>query len=320
MRCGDAYISAESDFPYRPSALLVIDGLIEACAAVQRLVDIRLAKNSAARKPIPTFDDTVKDTTAGQFLSELSGHSSAEQLDALIQGYDLAIESSEVLRKREARLIAGDARQERRRLNMDARQLESLATHLEKIETRLGTDAVSTLNAHIERIRTLDEATIVAARGFETEPLNGVGTASWKELWEAARRFSETEAYPGRSFPVVASDCRCVLCQQVLDEHGQERLERFDEFVRTDIQLQLAEARKQLGQSISQISKLSVCPEEVKANLVELEESCPHEVSAVRRMLAQAKEVQTTLGDDASEFSIPPEAACECRPLTLRFA
>ena len=32
--CGAAYIAAESDFPYRPSALFVMDGLIEVCVAV----------------------------------------------------------------------------------------------------------------------------------------------------------------------------------------------------------------------------------------------------------------------------------------------
>ena len=130
--CGDAYISAESDFPYRPSALLVMDGLIEACTAVQRLIDIRLAENSAVRKVIPKVEDIVKDTAAGGFLSELSGRSSIRRLDALIQGVDLATESAEILREREARLTVGDTKQERRRLNTDADKLESLAAHLEK--------------------------------------------------------------------------------------------------------------------------------------------------------------------------------------------
>ena len=33
--CGGAYIATESDFPYRPSALFVMDGLIEVCVEVR---------------------------------------------------------------------------------------------------------------------------------------------------------------------------------------------------------------------------------------------------------------------------------------------
>ena len=37
--CGGAYISTESDFPYRPSALFVMDGLIEACVELRSRLD-----------------------------------------------------------------------------------------------------------------------------------------------------------------------------------------------------------------------------------------------------------------------------------------
>ena len=157
------------------------------------------------------------------------------------------------------------------------------------------------------------------ARGFEAEPLDGVGTSSWKELWEAAKRFSETDAYPGVSFPVVDADCRCVLCQQALDDEGRRRLERFDKFVRTDTQLQLATAREQLDLSSGKISKLSVRPEAVKSNLLELEESRSVLVSEARLMLVQADEVQTALVGSISDFGDPSGVAFECESLISRF-
>ncbi len=46
--CGNAYIASESDFPYRPSALFVMDGLIEACVAVRTRIDAKLVENGAA--------------------------------------------------------------------------------------------------------------------------------------------------------------------------------------------------------------------------------------------------------------------------------
>ena len=93
-------------------------------------------------------------------------------------------------------------------------------------------------------VKALEEAVAVLARSFESEPLPGVGSSPWKALWEAARRFSEEQAYPGKAFPVVDNNCRCVLCQQTLEASGRDRLSRFERFVCDDTQVQLEEARR----------------------------------------------------------------------------
>ena len=46
-------------------------------------------------------------------------------------------------------------------------------------------------------------------------------------MWESARTFSEELAYPGREFPVVEDDARCVLCQQHISHDANDRLKRF---------------------------------------------------------------------------------------------
>ena len=54
--CRDAYIATESAFPYRPSALAVMDSLISACVAVRSRIDTRLGENAlqrASRAPSP---------------------------------------------------------------------------------------------------------------------------------------------------------------------------------------------------------------------------------------------------------------------------
>jgi hypothetical protein len=44
--CGEAYNATESEFPYRPSALFVLDGLIDACVAIRSRIDAKLERNS----------------------------------------------------------------------------------------------------------------------------------------------------------------------------------------------------------------------------------------------------------------------------------
>ena len=65
--------------------------------------------------------------------------------------------------------------------------------------------------------------------------LDGVGEAVWRNLWEAARTYSDNVAYPEQSFPVV-EDASCVLCQQPLTADASERLTRFEAFVRSTTQ------------------------------------------------------------------------------------
>ncbi len=316
--CGNAYIRTESDFPYRPSAFFVMDRLIEACTAVRRLIDARLAENSTSKKILPVVDDLVSDTAAGWFLSNLSANSSFENLDALIDSFEKSAETVDNLREQEARLVAGDTSQERQRLNRTAEKLDSVATHLKKVQTALGVDAMSELKTLRDRVQTLDEATSVLAQAFESEPFAGVGTSVWEELWEAARRFSESHAYPGGTFPVISSDSRCVLCQQTLAAEGRDRLSRFDEFVKNDTQQQLAEARRKFNTSSSQVSSLSVQSEAVETNLLDLEAAYSELISEAQSILSLAEDMQTTLLKALSNFGELPSVKFDCGTLVVR--
>jgi energy-coupling factor transporter ATP-binding protein EcfA2 len=76
--CGEAYIATESDFPYRPSALFIMDGLIEACIAIRSRIDARLEENAKSAKSLPVVDEGVKETDIGRYLTQLSGSSSVD--------------------------------------------------------------------------------------------------------------------------------------------------------------------------------------------------------------------------------------------------
>ncbi len=57
-------------------------------------------------------------------------------------------------------------------------------------------------------------ATVASSQGFDGEPVPGVGSTTWRALWEAARAFSE--AYHDHAFPFTDTTARCVFCQQEL--------------------------------------------------------------------------------------------------------
>ncbi|MDP3285912.1 MAG: AAA family ATPase, partial [Desulfobacterales bacterium] len=66
--------------------------------------------------------------------------------------------------------------------------------------------------------------------------LDGVGTDTWRALWEAARRYSEEEAYPTSTFPNTTIGAKCVLCQQQLLAEASQRLSEFEGYVKGELE------------------------------------------------------------------------------------
>ena len=268
--CRDAYIATESDFPYRPSALVVMDGLISACVAVRSRIDTRLYENARSAAPLPVVGHEVKITKAGNFLEQLSGSTLVDSLEELISRFDGSPETIDELKAEEALLRNADTSKERQSLTRQAEKLNALHKHIEKLHAVLGDDGLAALRESRNQLKALQTTANLLAQSFEAEPLPGVGSSPWKALWESARRFSEERAYPDRSFPVVEDESRCVLCQQMLDSDGRDRLSRFETFVKDDTQTQLDEARRFHDAQVENLSKLVISPEAVASNQQDL--------------------------------------------------
>jgi energy-coupling factor transporter ATP-binding protein EcfA2 len=292
--CGSAYIATESDFPYRPSALFVMDGLIEACVAIRSRIDAKLAENGSAANELPVVSEELQDTDAARFLKMLSGDTLVEDLDLLIRRFDESPDPIEALKDQEARLRSADTSKERQNLTRQSQKLDALAKHLEAVHAILKAEALAALQGQRETVNTLDDAGAVLARTFESEPLRDVGSSPWRALWEAARRFSEEHAYPGHAFPVVDPDCRCVLCQQNLTDDGRKRLSRFDRFVKDDTQVRLQEARRRYDDQVERLGSFAVVPEAVATNLGDLEATHADLVPATREFLGRYEALQSS--------------------------
>lgn len=296
--CGNAYVATESDFPYRPSVLFVMDGLIRACVAIRNRIDAKFEENARSAKTVATVDEGVKETEVGKYLSSLSGNSSLQALDDLLAKLDLSKETIDDLKIEEARLLGADTTNEKKKLIRKAAKLDSLKSHLESLESMLSDNAITALQEERNRLKALEEAADVLAKTFKSEPLPGVGSSSWKELWESARRFSQTDAYPGSAFPLVTGDARCVLCQQPLDEkEARERLSRFERFVQDDTQTRLRNARTSSDELVARLTKLNTTSEAVDAHLKDLEVDQAELIREVRELLAKYESAREVIAD-----------------------
>ena len=78
---------------------------------------------------------------------------------------------------------------------------------------------------------------------FPEDVLIDTGSDAWLTMWEAAREFSKTNAYPGVEFPFTEDDARCLLCQQDLKSEAVKRLKQFETFVKSAAESELRKVK-----------------------------------------------------------------------------
>jgi hypothetical protein len=267
--CGEAYISTESAVTYRPSALVLLDGLIVTCDAVRDALDALLQVNAQRRAAFPTPEPG---SDIRIFLDMLSTNTTSADIDiACAMPADADDEIARLVTEA-ARLQGTDPVRERARLTDSAAKLLAIATHLDGLASTFGVEADTRLVAAHQRATALRAAALVASStSFEDEPVTGIGSDTWRALWEAARQFSESEAYPDHDYPHTDPEGRCVLCQQELSPEAAGRFHRFQTFMADDTERQAADAQRELDEMVRQIRECDVLPSSIAVGLTTIE-------------------------------------------------
>jgi energy-coupling factor transporter ATP-binding protein EcfA2 len=228
--CGNAYVTLASEISYRPSALTLLDRLSRACDDVQKELTKRLTTNAASRPELPLLADG---TTAREFLNAISADTTPAQIDEATR---LRPDHDRILSEKlqmVARLQGSDPSAEKARLAQLAGHWRTIKDHVDSLGTALNADEFEELRkVKTKAVELRAAAKIASERTFDAEPLGGVGSATWRALWEAARQYSVAEAYHEHEFPVSQDGSVCVLCQQPLSPDGADRLTRFEDFVK----------------------------------------------------------------------------------------
>lgn len=322
--CGDAYIGGESELTYRPPALAMLDDLIAVCDEVRAVLDQDLHENQLRRTTLPAV---VEQTSAASFLRTLSGSITEQAVTEACAVPNDADQQLGDLLQEEARLRASDPTAERTRLEAAAARIERVSEYVAAIADALSAERVEkSLTLRTRAIELRAAANIASSRSFESEPLSGVGSQTWRALWEAARAFSQAETYPAVAFPATGDGARCVLCHQELSDEAADRLTRFQAFMKDTTAQQADEAERTLAQTVASYRALESTPAEFTAALVALEGSDPEPAEAVSHWLADAAARRRAVVDrlegssevEPSELSDSPRRALDARVTELR--
>ena len=257
-RVGQIYLTQESEISYRPSELAVVDSLVSVCDGIQAKLRQRRTQNSAPTSNLPAIP---VERPAGSFLASLSASTSRSEVDSAC--FVLSDVDSQLakLRTLQAQTAASDPEAERKQKVRVAGYYREVGDYLESLMKTVDESAHKAVEEARDSAKEARRAAELAAlESFDTEPLPGVGTETWRALWKAARDYSLSHAYPGRHFPVADSDGRCVLCHQELGDDAQARLQHFERFVQDRTEQQAKAAEDELSRRLAQVEHAVITP------------------------------------------------------------
>jgi energy-coupling factor transporter ATP-binding protein EcfA2 len=311
--CGDVYLSRETEVAFRPFGLGLFDELVTVCERVRAELDKRATDIGRRTAGLPALDDS---TEAGRFLQGLRATTTDEEIKSAAtfdsgqqERLKLLIGASEHVRQ-------GTARAEAQRLERLAQRGDRVRDILKHLGSEVSVETRDNL-IHLRDDAAAKTAATRAARAHAIAgtSLDGVGEAAWRELWEAARVYSQTVAYPNHAFPVI-DDAVCVLCQQPLGPEASERLRGFEAFVRDTTQQAAQRAETAYRSAVDRVKTISAGDQATSEALSDLRAEDAELADAVELYLRDANECLEKLRDaieaDEAEqvvdFPEPPTA------------
>lgn len=261
--CANIHVTKNNDIAYLPFGLDVLEtlgGVV--CKRVKK--DLERERDELQREPAFLRHANAKgEHSVAKVLSGLTATSATKALRKLG-----TLSDQERERLAEIPSLAKDPRVAAKGIRQRTRRAESLKSVSAEAQRLLTKEEVTAYRHAINECRTTKEAARIAAEeAFSGEPLSGIGSDTWTKLWDAARRFSEAEAYPDESFPATGDGKLCVLCEQPLSANATGRLRRFEEFVKNEAKRKAEAAAAALAEKTRSLKALRLRNRDLREGL-----------------------------------------------------
>jgi energy-coupling factor transporter ATP-binding protein EcfA2 len=217
------YLRQETTGAYNPPAVALFEALASVCDRIKARLN---AEQQALISALPTSPGEYVGTEAGKAFHGLTAGISEAEAQQLTE-WSEADEQS--LARVNQRLGIADPATLARNERGSKVQVDVLANLLKSVAAAFGEPGLAEIRTKRETAQTRRRIAAESAQ-VSSAKLEGVGSDTWRAMWEAARSYSQV-AYSGRDYPVTDGDGRCVLCQQSLDGEARGRLGDFEALV-----------------------------------------------------------------------------------------
>ncbi len=242
---GRVFMGSEDEVSYEPPVLSFFSRLIDVCEKVAAKLD---AEAGTLKSKIPSIPNSLLGSTGAAWVEKLSAKTTTEDVESNCSFSPENETELQDLQKRISETSPADkAKQFRTKKSHADGLISDVQTYLNQLSDE---NCKRIIVAKKKSILKKSAADAVAKDVFNGAKLEGVGSDVWKELWSAARKYSEEVAYSGQEFPHIQDDSVCVLCHQPLSEEAKQRFTTFESYVKGETQKQATDAARDAKQAI----------------------------------------------------------------------
>lgn len=301
------YLNEKTDVAFRPFGLDLFDQLVQTCKAVRGSLEKERAGLSS-HSFAALLTSLPQGTEVANVIANINSLTNPETIKSLTTFSDENIERLGRLERSLLDLQANDPAKLVRELELRRSRLRKLAEHTSNVETILSTEAFTAMfGARTQGREVSKESKRLREMAF-SGVLPGTGSEIWKELWEAARRFANQEAYRNAKFPAVES---CVLCQRTLDSETLDRLNQFEAFVASATESKLKRIREGFVQLRKKFLELKVRDASHEETINEIKLDNEDIAERIESALLESETRQSLI---LSALSEDTDVAADCLP------
>ncbi len=252
--CGAEHISKKNEVWFRPFGLDIPDDLAKLCIDIKAKLTTEKQRLEDLRDPV--FDAPIWSglSPVGKVLNALKRETDLSKVD-----FDTPLTPEE-----ETRLgkLIGDLAQdpaaiaaEQKRNAQTIRQLTKTMSAIHDIVSPAAFIALNDKKGEAETKR--EAADLAAETAFGELELDGVGQPVWKELWDSARKYSDSLEKRTQIFPPAEGEL-CVLCHQEIDAETSVRLNGFETFIKQETEGKAVAAKRAYDAALKALQDLRI--------------------------------------------------------------
>lgn len=249
--CANVYVNDENEVAYEPWPLLFFSQLTDVSLKVGQAIKLEMESITQTKLLYPVGSS---ETNSISWVTKINDKTT----DMEIINRCSWAESDEIeLNGKRQQLAETDPIEKMKQYENSVQSIKILYKILTDLKDSLSEVACTNIiRAKLDLEMKKKTAEDDARKVFEGLPLDGIGTDSWKLLWEQARSFSEEHAYQKEQFPFTSSDSNCVLCQQSLSTEAQSRLKSFETYIKDSLSNQAKIAEELLTALLKEITDI----------------------------------------------------------------
>lgn len=300
---GRVFMGSEGEVCYEPPVLSFFSRLTDVCESVAVQLDADSRRLESKMPSIPNF---LLDTDGGAWFGKLNAQITTDEVESYCS---FSPDDETKLQELQKRISETSPAEKAKQIRIKKSHIDDLISDIQTYLKQLSDENCKKINILYKDFILKRAAAEAAAKDvFRDAKLEGIGSDIWRELWKAARQYSEELAYRGKEFPYIQDDSVCLLCQQPLSEEAKKRFMSFESYIKGEMQRQANAAAKNVKQAIDSLPNMpnsEVLTTKINAAGIECQQLID-DISNTIVILQDRKSKVSSFGSEETwELSIP---------------